>query len=47
MKTAVVYRMVKPDHICPFGLKALDPLERNDYQVEDKHLTNDAENSST
>lgn len=43
MKTAVVYRMVKPDHVCPFGLKALDLLERNGYQVEDKHLTNDAE----
>lgn len=43
MKTAVVYRMVKPDHVCPFGLKALDLLERNGYQVEDKHLTNDVE----
>ena len=28
MKTAVVYRTVKPDHVCPFGLKALDLLER-------------------
>lgn len=43
MKTAVVYRMVKPDHVCPFGLKALDLLERNGYQIEDKHLTNDTE----
>lgn len=43
MRTAVIYRMVKPDHVCPFGLKALDLLERNGYQIEDKHLTNDTE----
>ncbi len=43
MKIAVVYRMVKPDHVCPFGLKALDLLERNGYQIEDKPLTNDTE----
>nr|WP_317198753.1 MauE/DoxX family redox-associated membrane protein [uncultured Psychrobacter sp.] len=43
MKTATVYRMVKPNHVCPFGLKALDLLERNGYQIEDKPLTNDAE----
>ncbi len=43
MKKAVVYRMVKPNHVCPFGLKALDLLERQGYQIDDKPLTNDAE----
>lgn len=35
--------MFKPVHVCAFGLKTLDFLERNGYQIEDKHLTNDTE----
>ena len=42
-KTAVLYRMVMPDHTCPYGLKALDLLKRSDFQVEDHHLTTRAE----
>lgn len=38
-KTAELYRMVMPDHLCPFGLKSKDLLEREGYQVEDHHLT--------
>jgi glutaredoxin len=38
MKTAVLHRMVMPEHICPFGLKALDLLERRGFAVEDHHL---------
>ena len=38
-KTAVLYRMVMPDHLCPFGLKSKDLLERQGYEVEDHHLT--------
>jgi len=37
--TAVLYRMVMPDHICPYGLKARDLLRRSGYEVEDHHLT--------
>ena len=37
-KTAVLYRMVMPDHTCPFGLKSKDLLERQGYEVEDHHL---------
>ncbi len=37
--TAVLYRMVMPDHICPYGLKSKDLLERRGFQVEDHHLT--------
>ncbi len=38
-KKAVLYRMSTPEHICPFGLKSKDLLERNDFEVEDKPLT--------
>lgn len=37
--TAVLYRMVMPEHICPYGLKALDLLRRKGFEVEDHHLT--------
>ena len=38
-KTARLYRMMMPDHICPYGLKALDLLKRSGFAVEDHHLT--------
>ncbi len=38
-RTAILYRMVMPDHVCPFGLKALDLLKRRGFAVEDHHLT--------
>jgi glutaredoxin len=38
-KKAVLYRMVMPDHTCPYGLKARDLLKRSGYEVEDHHLT--------
>lgn len=37
-KTAKIYRMVMPDHICPYGLKSKDLLEREGFEVEDHHL---------
>ena len=42
-KTAVIHRMVMPDHVCPYGLKAKYLLERAGYAVEDHHLTSRAE----
>ena len=39
VRTAKLYRMVKPDHVCPFGIRAKDLLERKGYVVEDHHLT--------
>lgn len=36
---AVIYRMVMPKHICPYGLKALHLLKRAGFEVEDHHLT--------
>ncbi len=38
-KTAKLHRMVMQDHLCPFGLKSKDLLEREGYVVEDHHLT--------
>lgn len=42
-KKAVLYRMVMEDHLCPYGLKSKDLLEREGYNVEDHHLTSRAE----
>lgn len=36
---ATVYRMVLPDHVCPFGLKALRLLEQNGFDIDDRLLT--------
>lgn len=35
---AELYRMVTPEHICPFGLKSLDLLEREGFAVADHKL---------
>lgn len=37
-KTASIYRMVTPEHLCPWGVKAKDLLRRNGYEIEDHHL---------
>ncbi|MDR6625335.1 glutaredoxin [Caulobacter segnis] len=37
-KTAVLYRMVMPKHLCPYGLKALHLLKAKGYAVEDHWL---------
>ncbi|MHB9879796.1 MauE/DoxX family redox-associated membrane protein [Pacificimonas sp. ICDLI1SI03] len=42
-KTAQLYRMVMDKHVCPYGLKSRDLLERQGYRVEDHHLTTRAE----
>ena len=42
-KKAVLYRMVMPDHVCPYGLKALHLLKSRGYDVEDHHLTTRAQ----
>ncbi|THK42613.1 glutaredoxin family protein [Methylophaga sp. SB9B] len=38
-KQATLYRMVMEKHLCPFGLKSLDLLEREGYTIEDNWLT--------
>lgn len=37
-KHAVLYRMVMPEHLCPFGLKSRDLLKREGYSVDDQWL---------
>ena len=34
-KTASLYRMAMPGHLCPFGLKSLSLLKRKGYEIED------------
>jgi glutaredoxin len=38
-----LYRMVLPDHPCPWGLKAVALLEQQGIPFEDHHLTSEAE----
>src|SRR5690348_9924720 len=42
-RDAVLYRMIMPDHLCPYGLKAKALLERHGYRVEDRPLRTPAE----
>ena len=42
-KTATLYRMVMTDHMCPYGLKSKDLLERQGFHVDDRHLISRAE----
>ena len=37
-KRALLYRMLMPDHTCPYGLKSKDLLERQGFEVEDHPL---------
>lgn len=34
-RSATLYRVVLPDHTCPFGIRAKTMLEEHDYEVED------------
>lgn len=38
-RTAILYRMVMPEHLCPWGLKALHLLKAKGFSVDDRHLT--------
>jgi glutaredoxin 3 len=35
---ATLYRMVLPDHTCPFGVRALQLLQAAGYEVDDRVL---------
>ena len=37
-KTAILYRMILPDHVCPFGVRAKEMLEHHGYMVDDRVL---------
>jgi glutaredoxin 3 len=38
-RQATLYRMVLPDHVCPFGVRAKQMLEQAGYDVEDRILS--------
>ena len=42
-KSAQLYRMATDEHICPFGLKSKDLLERQGFEVDDHLLTSRAD----
>lgn len=42
-RQATLYRMVMPDHVCPYGLKAKYLLEQQGFEVEDRWLRTRAE----
>lgn len=37
-RKATLYRMVMPDHVCPYGLKARELLERRGFEIDDHWL---------
>lgn len=37
-RQATLYRMVMPDHVCPYGLKSKALLESQGFEVDDRHL---------
>lgn len=45
-KSATIYRMVMPGHVCPYGIKTLDLLRRQGFDVDDVHLETDAETTA-
>jgi glutaredoxin len=37
-KQATLYRMVLPDHTCPFGVRAKELLDAQGFEVDDRVL---------
>lgn len=42
-RQATLYRMVLPDHTCPFGVRAKELLAKNGFEVDDRILRSRAE----
>lgn len=40
---ATIYRLVTPEHTCPYGLKSLDLLERHGFAIDDHPLETEDE----
>ncbi|UAK22861.1 MauE/DoxX family redox-associated membrane protein [Sphingomonas nostoxanthinifaciens] len=45
-RTAILYRMVMPGHVCPHGLKSKWQLERHGYHVDDRWLRTQPETAA-
>ena len=37
-RSATLYRMILPDHTCPFGVRAKQMLEQRGFDVDDRVL---------
>lgn len=42
-RSATLYRMVLPEHTCPFGVRAKELLEQHGYTVDDRLLRSRSE----
>lgn len=42
-RVATLYRMVLPDHTCPFGVRAKGLLEEHGYEIDDRILSSRSE----
>lgn len=38
-KTAILYRMILPEHTCPFGVRAKEMLAAAGYELDDRILS--------
>ena len=38
-RSATLFRMVLPEHTCPFGVRAKELLEENGFEIEDHILS--------
>ena len=38
-RSATLYRMVLPDHTCPYGVRAKELLDQHGFEVEEHLLT--------
>lgn len=45
-KQATLYRMVMEKHVCPWGLKSKDLLQRQGFTVDDRWLTTDEQTAA-
>lgn len=41
-RSATLYRMVLPDHTCPFGVRAKELLKEHGFEVDDRVLSSRA-----
>ena len=37
-RAAILYRMVLPDHVCPYGVRAKQLLEQARFEIDDRIL---------
>lgn len=45
-KHATIFRIVSPEHVCPFGEAAIELLQREGYDIDDHWLRTRAETAA-